>query len=54
MAGVQSTDAENSKPLKTSSPVEDDVKTTVSRPVQDVAKDRKNLGGIDSEIKKGA
>jgi hypothetical protein len=52
MPGVQSTDAENSKPLKTSTAVEDDVKTTMSKPVQEVARSRDNLGGVDGEVKK--
>ncbi len=48
MPGRQSTDAENSKPLKTSTAVEDDVKTTMSASAQAIARGRKNLGGLDA------
>jgi hypothetical protein len=48
MPGVQSTDAENSKPLKTSTSVEDDVKTTMSKSAQAIAQERENRGGVNA------
>lgn len=47
----QNTDSENGKALATSTARDDAVKTTTSRATQDIAKDRKNLGGLDGEAK---
>jgi hypothetical protein len=44
----QSTDAINDAPLVGSKVVEDDVKFISQRSAQDIARDRKNLGGLDA------
>ena len=48
----QSSDSENDKAPRTSTPAEDDVKTVKSESAQSIAQDRKNLGGLDGESKK--
>ncbi len=44
----QSTDVENSKALKTSSPVEDDVNVISQKSAQAIAQERENRGGVNS------
>jgi hypothetical protein len=44
----QSTDSQNSAPLKSSSPVEDDVRVVSQKSAQKIAQERTNLGGVDA------